>query len=502
MSELYYKLGGFFMKTVDLYKDIQVRTNGEIYLGVVGPVRTGKSTFIKRFMDLMVLPEIEDEYVRNRTQDELPQSAQGRMIMTTEPKFIPKEAAKIKLADDIQVSVRLIDCVGYMVDGAEGHIEGDTERLVKTPWSEQEMSFTQAAEIGTRKVIHDHSTIGIVVTTDGSVSGIPRENYIAPEEKTIAELKKIGKPFVVILNSMKPYSEESTRIAEEISKKNHVRVLSLNCQQIRKDDIHKILEYILMEFPVMEIEYFVPKWIETLPMHHPIKTDLIEKIRESSEGIKAIRDAIDEKLSFESSYVSRMKLDEVDLATGKIKVQIQIADKFYYEMISEMLGVDVENEYTMLSTVQELARMRQEYQKVENAMQSVKMSGYGVVMPSQNEIKLYEPEIVKHGNKFGVKIRSEAPSIHMIRAGIETEIAPIVGSEQQAKDLIEYIKNNSSEAEGIWKINIFGKSVEQLVSDGINSKLSQIGEESQSKLQDTMQKVVNDSSGGMVCIII
>lgn len=301
---------------------------------------------------------------------------------------------------------------------------------------------------------------------------------------------------------MKPYSEESTRIAEEISKKNHVRVLSLNCQQIRKDDIHKILEYILMEFPVMEIEYFVPKWIETLPMHHPIKTDLVEKIRESSEGIKAIRDAIDEKLSFESAYVSRMKLDEVDLATGKIKVQIQIADKFYYEMISEMLGVDVENEYTMLSTVQELARMRQEYQKVENAMQSVKMSGYGVVMPSQNEIKLYEPEIVKHGNKFGVKIRSEAPSIHMIRAGIETEIAPIVGSEQQAKDLIEYIKNNSNEAEGIWKINIFGKSVEQLVSDGINSKLSQIGEESQSKLQDTMQKVVNDSSGGMVCIII
>ncbi len=490
------------MKTVDLYKDIQVRTNGEIYLGVVGPVRTGKSTFIKRFMDLMVLPEIEDEYVRSRTQDELPQSAQGKTIMTTEPKFIPKEAAKIKLDEDIQVLVRLIDCVGYMVEGAEGHIEGNTERLVKTPWSEQEISFTQAAEIGTRKVIHDHSTIGIVVTTDGSVSGIPRENYIAPEEKTIAELKRIGKPFVVILNSMKPYSEESARIAEEISKKNNVRVLSLNCQQIRKEDIHKILEYILKEFPVMEIEYFVPKWIETLPMTHPIKAEMIEKIRESSQKIKVIRDAVDEKISFDSPYVSKMKLDEVDLATGKIKVQLQIADKYYYEMISEMLGVAVENEYTLLSTVRELARMKQEYQKVENAMQSVKMSGYGVVMPSQNEIKLYEPEIVKHGNKFGVKIRSEAPSIHMLRAGIETEIAPIVGSEQQAKDLIEYIKNNSSEAEGIWKINIFGKSVEQLVSDGINSKLSQIGEESQSKLQDTMQKVVNDSSGGMVCIII
>ncbi|MBQ2801975.1 MAG: stage IV sporulation protein A [Lachnospiraceae bacterium] len=490
------------MKTVDLYKDIQARTNGEIYLGVVGPVRTGKSTFIKRFMDLMVLPEIEDEYAKSRTQDELPQSAQGKTIMTTEPKFIPKEAAKIKLDEDIQVLVRLIDCVGYMVEGAEGHIEGNTERLVKTPWSEQEISFTQAAEIGTRKVIHDHSTIGIVVTTDGSFSGIPRENYIAPEEKTIAELKRLGKPFVVILNSMKPYSDESTRIAEEISKKNNVRVISLNCQQIRKEDIHKILECVLKEFPVMEIEYFVPRWIETLPMSHPIKAEIIDKIRESSQNVRAIKDAVDEKISFESPYVCRMKLDEVDLASGKIKVQLQIADKYYYEMISEMLGVTVENEYTLLSTVRELARKKEEYQKVENAMQSVKMSGYGVVMPTQNEIKLYEPEIVKHGNKFGVKIRSEAPSIHMIRAGIETEIAPIVGSEQQAKDLIEYIKDNSCEAEGIWKINIFGKSVEQLVSDGINSKLSQIGEESQSKLQDTMQKVVNDSSGGMVCIII
>lgn len=490
------------MKTVDLYKDIQARTNGEIYLGVVGPVRTGKSTFIKRFMDLMVLPEIEDEYAKSRTQDELPQSAQGKTIMTTEPKFIPKEAAKIKLDEDIQVLVRLIDCVGYMVEGAEGHIEGNTERLVKTPWSEQEISFTQAAEIGTRKVIHDHSTIGIVVTTDGSFSGIPRENYIAPEEKTIAELKRLGKPFVVILNSMKPYSDESTRIAEEISKKNNVRVISLNCQQIRKEDIHKILECVLKEFPVMEIEYFVPRWIETLPMSHPIKAEIIDKIRESSQNVRAIKDAVDEKISFESPYVCRMKLDEVDLASGKIKVQLQIADKYYYEMISEMLGVTVENEYTLLSTVRELARKKEEYQKVENAMQSVKMSGYGVVMPTQNEIKLYEPEIVKHGNKFGVKIRSEAPSIHMIRASIETEIAPIVGSEQQAKDLIEYIKDNSCEAEGIWKINIFGKSVEQLVSDGINSKLSQIGEESQSKLQDTMQKVVNDSSGGMVCIII
>ena len=490
------------MKTFDLYKDIQARTNGEIYLGVVGPVRSGKSTFIKRFMDVMVLPQIEDEYVRERTKDELPQSAQGRMIMTTEPKFIPKEAAKVTLADDIQVSVRLIDCVGYMVEGAEGHVDGEQERMVKTPWSEQEIPFTKAAEIGTRKVIHDHSTIGIVVTTDGSVSGIPRENYIAAEEKTIAELKKIGRPFIVILNSEKPYSEESMALAEAIANKNKVKVLSLNCMQLRKDDISKILEGVLKEFPVMEISYFVPKWVETLPMTHPIKKEIVEKIKEGTEKIKVIEDASQEALSFDSEYVSRIKLDEVDLSTGTVKVQVQIEDKYYYEMLSEMMGIPVENEYSLLATVRELAKMKQEYQKTAQAFQSVKMKGYGVVTPAQADIKLYEPELVKHGSKFGVKIRSEAPSIHMIRAGIETEIAPIVGSEQQAKDLIDYIKNNSDEEGGIWNINIFGKSVEQLVTDGIQSKLSQIGEESQMKLQDTMQKIVNDSNGGMVCIII
>lgn len=490
------------MQTFDLYKDIQARTDGEIYLGVVGPVRTGKSTFIKRFMDLMVLPQIEDEYVKSRTQDELPQSAQGKTIMTTEPKFIPKEAANIKLGEDIEVAVRLIDCVGYMVEGAEGHIEGENERMVKTPWSEQEISFTQAAELGTRKVIHDHSTIGIVITTDGSFSGIPRENYIAAEEKTIGELKKIGRPFVVVLNTVKPYSEESNRLAEEIAKKNQVKVLSLNCSQLRKEDITKILENVLREFPVMELEYFVPKWIETLPITHPIKRELLEKIKETSANIHAIKDVTEEQLSFESLYVSKIKLDEMDLSNGKVKVQMQIAEKYYYEMLSEIMGIQVENEYTLLSTVRELARMKQEYEKTENAIQSVKASGYGIVTPAREEIKLYEPEIVRHGSKYGVKIRSEAPSIHMIRASIETEIAPIVGNEQQAKDLIEYIKSNSNEENGIWNINIFGKSVDQLVTDGIHSKLSQIGQESQVKLQDTMQKIVNDSNGGMVCIII
>ena len=490
------------MQTFDLYKDIQARTNGEIYLWVVGPVRTGKSTFIKRFMDLMVLPQMEDEYVKSRTQDELPQSAQGKTIMTTEPKFIPKEAAKIKLGEDIEVAVRLIDCVGYMVNGAEGHIEGEQERMVKTPWSEQEISFTQAAELGTRKVIHDHATIGIVVTTDGSISGIPRENYIEAEEKTIGELKKIGRPFVVVFNTMKPYSEESIRLAEEIEKKNQVKVLSMNCSQLRKEDITKILESILREFPVMEIQYFIPKWVETLSITHPIKRELIEKIRETSKVIKVVKDVTDNQIHFESPYVSRVKLDEMDLSNGKVKVELQIAEKYYYDMLSELMGIQIENEYTLLSTVRELARMKQEYEKTEDAMKAVKLSGYGIVTPQREEIKLHEPEIVKHGNKYGVKIRSEAPSIHMIRAGIETEIAPIVGSEQQAKDLIAYIKENSNETDGIWNINIFGKSVDQLVTDGIHSKLSQIGEESQVKLQDTMQKIVNDSNGGMVCIII
>ncbi len=489
-------------KEFNLYKDIQTRTGGEIYIGVVGPVRTGKSTFIKRFMDLMVLPNIENEHSRQRTQDELPQSAAGKTIMTTEPKFIPKEAAHIQLADDVSVDVRLIDCVGYMVDGATGHIEDNEERLVKTPWFDYEIPFTQAAELGTKKVINDHSTIGIVITCDGSFSELPRENYAKPEEKTIQELKKLGKPFIVLVNSQKPFSEETINLAKNIEDKYKVKAMAVNCEQLRKEDINKILENILYEFPISEIEFYIPKWVEMLSMDNKIKADLVTKIKDSIKSIKTLKDANNESLQIDSEYIKRMKVDAISMATGCIKVLIEILDKYYYEIISEMTGTQIEGEYQMISMLKELAKMKKEYVKVLGAVDAVRQRGYGVVTPDQSEIVLDEPVIIKHGNKYGVKIKAESPSIHMIRANIETEIAPIVGSEAQAEDLIKFIKSSNNGGDGIWKANIFGKSIEQLVEDGINSKIAQMSDESQLKLQETMQKIVNDSNGGLVCIII
>lgn len=489
------------MDNFNLYKDISARTGGEIYIGVVGPVRTGKSTFIRRFMELMVLPGLE-EAEKNELRDQTPVSGSGKMITTVEPKFIPKNATALKLSDDVAVNVRLIDCVGYMVDGAAGHEENNEERMVKTPWFEHEIPFTQAAEIGTHKVINDHSTIGLVITCDGSFGEIPREKYLAPEEKTINELKKIGKPFVVLVNSEKPFAEETLRIVEAIQEKYGVTAIPVNCKQLRKDDIHHILESVLYEFPISQVEFYVPKWVEMLPGDHKIKQELIEKVKEIIKKLSVIKDVTLSNVQMESGFVKKLKIDKIDMSNGCVKINLDIDEVYYYEMISSLTGVPISGEYQLLSTIRELSKMKQEYVKVQNALNDVRIKGYGVVTPEQKEIQLEEPEVIRHGNKYGVKIKSEAPSIHMIRANIETEIAPIVGSEEQAKDLITYIKNNASEEEGIWQTTIFGKSIEQLVDDGIRNKLSQIGEESQIKLQETMQKIVNESSGGMVCIII
>ena len=326
------------MDSFNVYKDIQARTNGEIYLGVVGPVRTGKSTFIKRFMDLMVLPNMEDEHAKNRTRDELPQSAAGKTIMTTEPKFIPKEAAQISLGEDVQVKVRLIDCVGYMVEGATGHIEGDTERMVKTPWFDYEIPFTQAAELGTKKVINDHSTIGIVITCDGSFGELNRENYLAPEEKTILELKKLGKPFLVLVNSEKPYSEEAQKTAAQIEEKYGVIAMPVNCEQLRKDDIHKIMESILYEFPVAQMEFFMPKWVEMLPPDHKVKADVIANVRELLKKINTIRDVTNDNIQFTGDFAKKTKLDKIDMASGCIRITVDVDDSFYYEILSELTG--------------------------------------------------------------------------------------------------------------------------------------------------------------------
>ena len=490
------------MDSFQVYRDMKARTNGEIYIGVVGPVRTGKSTFIKRFMDLLVLPNMTDEHARERTKDELPQSASGTTIMTTEPKFVPKEAASVRLSDDVEVKIRLIDCVGFMVEGASGHIENDTERQVKTPWFEYEIPFTKAAAIGTQKVIHDHATIGFVVTTDGSVTDLPRENYIEAEEKTVRELKTIGKPFLILLNCKKPYSEETRTLQNELEQKYGASVVPVNCEQMKPEDIHENMRQVLYEFPITEAEFYIPKWVEMLSREHRIKKDLLEQVRSVMTDLEDVRSIVAKEMNTDSSYIKDMTVEQIEMDTGKVRIQIRYEQSYYYEVLSELTGTQIKGEYELISTVKELASMREELSSLKDAFTNVKMKGYGVVTPSKEDIRLEEPVIIKQGSKFGVKIRSEAPSIHMIRANIETEIAPIVGSEKQAQDLADYIKKESETPEGVWGTNIFGKTVEELVMDGMKNKIAMIGDESQIKLQDSMQKIVNDTNGGLVCIII
>lgn len=490
------------MDSFQVYRDMQARTGGEIYIGVVGPVRTGKSTFIKRFMDLLVLPNMADSHAKERTRDEMPQSASGTTIMTTEPKFVPKEAAVVKMSDDIEAKIRLIDCVGFMVEGASGHTENGGERQVKTPWYEYEIPFTKAAEIGTEKVIRDHATIGFVITTDGSVTDLPRESYIEPEEKTVRELKNIGKPFVILLNCKKPYSDEAKTLSAELQQKYEVRTIPINCEQMDPEDIHEIMKQILYEFPVTEVEFYIPKWVEMLSREHRIKKDLLEQVRRFMSGIDDVRTAVGADPATDSEYITGISIEKIEMDTGRVRVQIKYEERYYYEVLSELTGAEIHGEYELISMVKELASMRQELSSIQQAFTSVKMKGYGVVTPSKEEIRLDEPVIIKQGSKFGVKIHSEAPSIHMIRANIETEIAPIVGSEQQANDLAAYIKKESETPQGVWGTNIFGKTVEELVMDGMRNKIAMIGDESQMKLQDSMQKIVNDTNGGLVCIII
>ena len=431
----------------------------------------------------------------------MPQSAGGKTITTTEPKFIPNEAASVVLSGEIPVSVRLIDCVGYMVEGAAGHMEEDMERMVKTPWFDYEIPFTQAAEIGTDKVMNDHSTIGLVITTDGSFGEIPRGNYLEAEEKTILALKKLRKPFLVLVNSQKPYSEDARRVAEEIGEKYGVAAVTVNCEQLKKEDIHMLLENVLYEFPISSIEFYMPKWVEMLPWDNRMKQDIIGQVGAMMKDYSTIRDVRRKPIELTSEYIKRCKTDAICLSDGVIRVTLDAEESYYYEMLTEMVGETIADEYQLISKLKSFAAMKHEYAKVLDAVNMVRIKGYGVVTPDKDEITLEKPELIKHGNKFGVKIKASSPSIHMIRANIETEIAPIVGTEEQANDLIGFINQEDRES-GIWNTNIFGKTVEQLVNDGITAKVAVIGEESQLKLQDTMQKIVNDSNGGMVCIII
>ena len=494
-------------KEFDLYKDIKNRTGGELYLGVVGPVRTGKSTFIKRFMDLMVVPYMEDEHAKERTLDELPQSAAGKTIMTTEPKFIPQEAAEIVMPEEgnggeaVRFKVRLIDCVGFMVEGASGHMEGSEKRMVKTPWFDHEIPFVEAASIGTEKVIRDHATIGIVVTTDGSIGELERENYIEAEEKTAEELNAIGKPYIMLLNSKKPYSDETVKLAEELGEKYRTAVLPVNCEQLRKEDVYRILESILYEFPVARVEFFIPKWAEMLAVDHPMKAEIIKTASNLLGQMQKTKDVYRLDMTPEQ-YVSKIKMEELDPAVGCVKIRMDMGEKYYYENMSELTGVPIQGEYELISMIKEMAALKESYEKVSDAFEQVQAKGYGVVNPGLSDITMEEPVLIRHGNKFGVKMKAISPSIHMIRANIETEFAPIVGSEEQANDLISYIKEGQKSEEGAWETNIFGKSIGELMEDGIRGKIAMMDDECQMKLQDTMQKIVNDNNGGMVCIIL
>ncbi len=483
------------METFDLYKDISERTKGDIYIGVVGPVRTGKSTFIKKFMDLMVIPNIEDTNVKERAIDELPQSGSGKSIMTTEPKFIPNEAVGIKINEELEFNVRMIDCVGYVVEGAEGHIDGQEPRMINTPWEEEKMPFVEAAELGTQKVISEHSTIGIVVTTDGSVTDIDRDNYIDVEDRVIEELKSLGKPFVIVLNTNKPYSEETEVLRNELFEKHNVTVIPLNCSQIREEDLHMVLEKILYEFPLKEVRFNLPKWVETLDIEHWLKSDIIQNIGNiinNLVNIESISENID-RLS-NSENIKKTYVEKINLGNGNAIVDITLDEPLFYKVLSETTNTDIKNDYELISNIKLLADAKREFDKIAVAIDEVNRSGYGIVSPSLEEMSLGEPELVKHGTKYGVKIKATAPSIHFIKTDIETEISPIVGTEEQSIDLIEYLNNemNEENLDRVWDLNIFGKTMQELVKDGLQTKLYQMPEEAQIKLQESLQRIVND----------
>ena len=482
------------MEEYQVYQDIKARTNGEIYIGVVGPVRTGKSTFIKRFMNQMVIPNISGENDRQLAQDELPQSASGKTIMTTEPKFIPKEAVSINVADNLDMKVKMIDCVGYVVKDAEGQFEDGKERMVRTPWFDYDIPFSKAAEIGTNKVINNHSTVGIVVTTDGSFGELPRESYLEAEQKTVDELKAIGKPFVILLNTDKPSSSQTAALSAEMSDTYGASVIPVNVEQLRESDITYIFTELLMSFPVTSIYFEIPKWLEVVDDDNEIKSSVIC----DAVQIMVAADSLDYP---ENEYVKRYKCSSINMADGCVNIDVDIYDNYYYAMLSDMMGADITNEYDFITELKSMADNRKYCVSVMGALEQVNNGGYGLVMPDKSNVQLGSPEVIKTGGKFGVKISASAPSVHMIKANITTEIMPLVGSKEQADDLVTYISDNSDDGD-MWGVNIFGKTIEQLVDDGLNNKVSKIGAESQQKLQNTMEKIVNDGNGGMVCIII
>ncbi len=491
-------------QSTSIYQDMALRTGNSVYIGVVGPVRTGKSTFIKRFMETQVIPHIDNIYRRDRAKDELPQSGSGRTIMTAEPKFVPEEAVEVKLDEGISFSVRMIDCVGYMVPGAVGQYEDLSPRMVMTPWFENEIPMTEAAEIGTKKVITDHSTVGIVITTDGTVTDIPREDYQEAEERVIRELQEIGKPFIVLLNSVEPNSARALSIANEIENRCQVKCFPVNCQDMEEAQITQLMQGLLYEFPIQELDFFLPPWVDALPAEHTIKKQLFEHIRNEAQNLQHIRD-LDPCLEHMKSdeQIQSIVMRRVNLGMGIAEAELYMPRSLFYNTLSEQSGLQVTDDGDLLEMLTELAHVKTEYDKVSAALQSARENGYGIVMPSVEELNLEDPEIVRQGGRYGVRMKASAPSIHMIRADIETTVSPIVGNEKQSEDMVNYLMQEfEGDTSKIWQSNIFGRSFHEIVGDDLQAKLQRMPEDAQKKMREALERIINEGGGGLICIIL
>lgn len=492
------------MSSENIYNSIATRTGGDIYIGVVGPVRTGKSTFIKRFMDVLVLPNIADKNKRDRARDELPQSSGGKTIMTTEPKFIPEDAAEVTADESMRFRVRLIDCVGYIVPGSLGYIENDEPRMVKTPWFNKEVPFNMAAEIGTKKVIDEHSTIGLVITTDGTIGDIARSDYEQAEERVINELKAIRKPFIVLLNSKNPDSEECRNLTAKLTEKYKVGIIAVNCLELSEQEIKDILTQLLYEFPIKEMKLSFPKWISDLEKDHSLRKTLYGNIIKSASELKKVKDAREfiSKVSSGENICS-CRIDDADLSCGSVRVAIDVEPTLFYKVMSEKTGLDIKDEQQLMAELIALSKAKKDFERFKLALDEVEATGYGIVLPTMDELYLDEPEIMKQGGKYGVRLKASAPSIHMLRANITTEVAPIVGSESQSEELIMYLlKEFEEDPSKIWQSNIFGKTLDSLVNEGLHNKLYKMPVEARMKLQETLERVINEGCSGLICIIL
>jgi stage IV sporulation protein A len=492
------------MEKFDLFQDLAERTGGDIYLGVVGPVRTGKSTLIKRFMERMVLPAISDPNDRERALDSLPQSGSGRTVMTTEPKFIPDEGVEIQLNDAVSFRTRLVDCVGYTVPGALGYADGDGPRMVLTPWSEDPVPFEQAAELGTQRVIQEHATIGLVVTTDGSFGDLPRDAYVAAEQRVIGELKELGKPFVVVLNTVAPDSPEARQLAEELRVAHDVPVIAANCQDLTADDITQILEDVLYEFPVVEMRIELGDWLPALPAGHWLLTTLTQAADDVRSTVHRLRDVAGAMAALEASdLVDDVRLEHMEPGAGTAALLVRPRSGLLHRVLGEMADRHVGDDGDIVRLWREFAAAKAEWDKVSEAIQEVRATGYGMVPPQVGDLILDEPELIRRGNQFGMRLRATAPSVHMIRADIETELTPIVGTERQADELVQFLMDQfEDDPQKLWETNLFGKPLHDLVREGIQAKLFRMPENAQEKLQDTLQRIINEGSGGLICIIL